>query len=378
MNLIKGIAKDIVKKIENRSNRLGQGRSVGMIGFVDKEGYVSRHGEIVDGGLSGLPFRKLLSTVIDNTYGSLLKLINQLPGNAVFISTSPGKTGIIINTGGINIFDLPIIKIGIKNQKAIGAGILYPDSKLFELASLSEKMQLKNLAANTMEEERKALRELTKLKLKYLEISGEIPFVDVPVSNNISFSLSGNNPKQIFEVKGLKAAFAEKLVARSNQVEQGREVAAIGLINDQGYIEQAGEIVVGGMGYVPSRMLVSGYRDISGISLRKTYTNIIPLKAVIVHTHPGGTGVMHMGDAMAVPGTWGRAIAAVGHDKEGNIKGATIIGYNEELGKLIDEYEEIDQLFFKAETQDEESEIRKSRYRIAQEFTDLCQELDLI
>ncbi len=377
MNIIKGIAKDIVMKVEERSNKLGQGRNVGLIGFIDEEGYVSSHGSIIDGGLSGLPLRILLSTVIDNHTGSLLDLINQLPENAVYISTAPGKTGIITNTGGINIFDLPIIKIGIKNNQAVGAGILYPEKKLFELASHSEKIQLKNLAANSMEEEREALRELAELRLQYLDISGEIPFLDIP-TDNIPVSVS--NKKQTntdLDIKGLKKSFAERLVSKSNKIEQGREVAAIGLVNNQGFIEQAGDIVVGGMGYVPSRMLVSGFKDISGISLRKTYTEIIPKEAVIVHTHPGGTGVMHMGDAMAGPGTWGRSIVAIGHDQEGNIKGATIVNYSEKLSQLINEYEEVDQLFFKAETQAEESEIRKRRYQIAQEFTDLCMELEI-
>lgn len=378
MNIIKGIAKDIVMKVEERSNKLGQGRNVGLIGFTDEEGYVSSHGSIIDGGLSGLPLRILLSTVIDNQTGSLLNLINQLPENAVYISTSPGKTGIITNTGGINIFDLPIIKIGIKNNQAVGAGILYPEKKLFELASHSEKMQLKNLAANSMEDEREALRELAELRLQYLDISDEIPFLDIPTSDIIPVSV--NNKKQInadVDIKGLEKSFAERLVSKSNQIEQGREVAAIGLVNNQGFIEQAGDIVVGGMGYVPSRMLVSSFKDISCISLRKTYTEIIPKEAVIVHTHPGGTGVMHMGDAMAGPGTWGRSIVAIGHDQEGNIKGATIIKYSEKLAQLINEYEEVDQLFFKAETQAEESEIRKRRYQIAQEFTDLCIELEI-
>ncbi|MFP4661500.1 MAG: peptidase S7 [Halanaerobiales bacterium] len=376
MNLIKGIARKIVKKVEERNSKLGQGRSIGLIGFVDKDGYISSHGGMVDGGLSGVPFRKLLSTVVDKTEGPLLNLINQLPDNAVYISTAPGKTGIIINTAGINIFDLPIIKIGIKNNKAVAAGIIYPEKKLFELASYSEKMQLKNLAANTMEEEREALRELSKLRLKYIEISGEVPFVDRELSY-IKPSTVLQSKKEIETARGLKKTFAEKLVAKSNEIEQGREVAAIGIINDKGCIEQAGEVVVGGMGYVPSRLLASGFKDITGISLRKSYTNIIPENSVIVHTHPGGTGVMHMGDAMAGPGTWGRSIVAIGHDRDGNIKGATIIDYSQEMGELIDEYEELDQLFFQAETQVEEAKIRKKRYQIAQDFTDLCRSLEI-
>ncbi|MEJ6951021.1 peptidase S7 [Natronospora cellulosivora (SeqCode)] len=385
MPLIKGIAKEIVDRLEKRSVNLGQGRNVGVIAFIDEDKYISKYAKIVDGGLSGLPYRKLLATVVGCNSGSLLELINLLPENAVIISTIPGKTGIITSTGGINIFDKAIIKVGIKNKKAVAAGILYPETKLFNLASHSEKMQLKNLAAKTMDEEKESLREISKLHLKYLEISSSLDIVDIPAENieNIykdKFKKLNHIRIQSSKRKNILAidkVFAEELVGKSNRVEQGREVAAIGLVNENGIVERAGEIVVGGLGYVPSRLLASSYKDISEYSLRKAYTDIIPENAVIVHTHPGGTGVMHMGDAMAGPGTWGRAIIAIGHNKDGEIKGATVIRYKDKLAELANEYEDIDQDFFKAETTAEEAAIRKRRYEIAQEFTDLCEEIEI-
>ncbi|MDI3546655.1 MAG: hypothetical protein PWR10_307 [Halanaerobiales bacterium] len=376
MQKIKGISKKIVDKLVVRSNQLGQGRPVGVIGFIDQQGYVSKYGRVIDGGLSGLPFRKLLSGVIDKISGSLLELINQLPENAVVISTSPGKTGIITNTGGINIFDQPIIKIGIKNKKAVGVGVMYPESKFFQLATISEKVQLKSLAALTMEEERQAMRESTNLQLKFLEISEELPLVDIEAEGDYSPGKIGKRwslPRR--KVKGIAKGFARKLVDKSIEIEQGREVAAIGIINQEGLVEQVGEVIVGGMGYVPSRLLVSSYKDISTISLREAYTSLIPADAVIVHTHPGGTGVMHMGDAMAGPGTWGRPIVAIGHDEKGQIKGANVIEFSDKISQLADEYEDIEQRFFQVNTPEEEANLRKRRYEIAQEFTDLCREI---
>jgi len=375
---IKGIARDLVQILTEKSNELGQGRSVGTIGFLDENGYISKHSRIVNGGLSGLPYRQLLSGVAENNTGPLLELINQLPENAVVVSTAPGKTGIITSTGGINIFNQPIVRIGIKEKKTIGIGVLYPEEELFELASLSEKIELETLAATTMEEERQALKKSAKLKLKYLEISGELPVVDIPVEEDFSVKKLANGiTRPDISIKGISLDFARQLVKRSTEVEQGREIAAIGVIDDEGYVIQAGGIVDGGMGYVPSRLLASSYTDISTVSLRTAYTSLIPDRAVIVHTHPGGTGVMHMGDAMAGPGTWGRPIIAIGHDSKGDIRGATVIEYENIIGKLADEYEELEQLFFETRTAEEEATLRKRRYEIAQEFTDLCRKIEL-
>lgn len=376
MEKIKGISQVIVNILLERSNKLGQGRSVGVLGFVDKQGIISSYAKVVNGGQSSLPFNKLLATVLGEKSSPLLEKINCLADNTVIISTAPGKTGVIISTGGINIFDLPVVKIGIKHKKAVGVGILYPESKLFTLASISEKEQLNSLAAINMEEERQAMRSLTELRLQYLDISKELPILDIPAKEGDI--LNKVNEKRIlpeYGVKSLDKNFAQRLVDKSIEVEQGREVAAFGIIDKKGHVKQASELVVGGMGYVPARMLVSSYQDISTISLRQAYTNIIPLNAVIVHTHPGGTGVMHMGDAMAGPGTWGRPIVAIGHNELGQVKGATVIEFSSKISTLNNEYETIEEEFFMVESSEEEAKLRKRKYEIAQEFTDFCQEI---
>ncbi len=372
---INGIFEGIINVLVERGNTLGQGRSVGTIGFVDSNNCISAYSEIVDGGLSGLPYRKLLSRLVKRKNISLLELINQLPDNAVLISTEPGQTGIIVGTGGINIFNLPIVRIGVKNKKLVGVGVLYPEKDFFRLATQSEKAELDSLMALNMEDEREALRLSTEIKLKFLRISEELPIVKGNI-NDIPAKIS-NDIWEIpeYRVKRISRDFAEDLVAKSNSIEQGREVAALGIINDDGVIEQAGEIVIGGMGYVPSRLLASSYCDIDDISLREAYTNIIPKSTVIVHTHPGGTGVMHINDAMAGPGTWGRPIIAIGHNENGEIKGATVIEKSSKLFGLADENEILEGKFFRAETPEEELKIRKRRYGLAQEFTDLCNEI---
>ena len=378
MQEIIGISETIVNKLIKRANSLGQGRSVGTIGFVDSEGYISGFSEIINGGTSGIPFRILLSGITGKKHLSLLEMVNHLPDNSVIISVKPGKTGIIVSTSGINIFDLPIVKIGLKNGQPAGVGLLYPKPELFNLATQSEKARLKSLAALTMEDEKKALRESTELHLKYLDISREIPVVEL---NSKQASLKPDYQDWELptpnKVKSISKEFAESLVAKSNKVEQGREVAAFGRINQQGHVEQTGDIIVGGMGYIPSRLLASAYREISSISLREVYTDVISPNSVIVHTHPGGTGVMHISDAMAGPGTWGRSIIAIGHNKKGDIKGGNVVEPSSELFKLADEKEEIDQKFFDVDTSDEEVDIRKRRYEIAQEFTDLCEEIEI-
>ena len=378
MQEIKGIAEEIVNRLVERSKQLGEGRSVGTIAYLDKNGYISSYNKIINGGLSGLPYRLLLSEVSKKKYCSLLEMINQLPENAVIISTDPGESGIIVNTGGINIFNLPVVKVGVKNGSAVGVGILYPEKKNFNLASKSEKAQLDSLTAMTMEAEREALKISTEIKLKYLHISGELPIVSLEKENyqkNINQEKCWEIPR--INIKKIDEKFAQKLVDKSINIEQGREVAAFGEIKENGKVVQASDLVVGGMGYIPPRLLASSYYDISDISLREAYSKIIPPNTTIVHTHPGGTGVMHMSDAMAGPGMWGRPIMAIGHNKKGEIRGVSVIELCDRLCELADENENLEQKFFEAETPEEELKIRKRRYKIAQEFTDLCKQVEV-
>ncbi|MFW6271015.1 MAG: peptidase S7, partial [Bacillota bacterium] len=363
-----------------RANELGQGRDVGTIGFIDDKGYIVSCTEIINGGASGLPYRLMLSKITEQKNISLLEMINRLPDNSTVVSVKPGKTGIIITTGGINIFDLPIVKIGYKNNQAVGVGVVYPEKEIFNLASESELTRLKSLAALSMEEEKEALRKSTKLHLKYLDISKKISIVDL---DNSKSNLKPDNLKKWNipsqpEIKAIDKDFALQLVEKSKEVEQGREVAAFGLINENGIVIKSGEIVVGGMGYIPSRLLASGYQDISDMSLRKAYTDIIPFNGVIVHTHPGGTGVMHISDIMSGPGTWGRSIVAIGHDDQGIIKGVNVVEPSKKLFKLANEKEKLEQKFFEVNKSEEEVVLRKRRYEIAQEFTDLCREIEII
>ncbi|MCK8827107.1 peptidase S7 [Natroniella acetigena] len=374
---IKGIAKFIVDRIVERSNYLSQGRSVGAIGFVNQDGYIDALSEVVNGGISGIPYREMLSKVVEADGKSLLEIINQLPDNAVIITTNPGKTGIIVGTGGVSIFNCPLVRIGVKMGQPAGVGIIYPEPDYFELATESEEIQLERLTAKTMDEEREILRNLFNLRLKYLDISQELEVIEIK-EQEVDFEQKEQDEWEVpfIEVNSLSKEFATKLVEKSTTVEQGREVAAFGEVKD-GHIVQKGEIVVGGMGYVPSRMLASSYTDITRKSLREVYSTVIPNNVAIVHTHPGGTGVMHMGDAKAGPGTWGRPVVAIGHNKEGEIKGATVIELLSEVAELDQEYERIGQEYYEAETPEEEAKIRKRRFGIAQEYTDLCKSLEI-
>ncbi|SJZ63292.1 peptidase S7 [Selenihalanaerobacter shriftii] len=374
---IEGIAKGIVQKLVDKSVELSQGRSAGTIGFLNGEGYVDTISEIVDGGISGLPYRMMLGKITDIDGRSLLEGINQLPDNAVIITTNPGKTGLIVDTGGINIFNLPVVSIGVKHSEEAGVGIVYPKDEYFNLATKSENIQIKRLAARDMDEEREILKESSKLRLKYLDVSEELNVTDVKEEKLEVASMSEEDwqiPR--VEVNSIDEEFVNDLVQKSIEVEKGREVAAIGVIED-GHVVRKGKLVVGGMGYVPSRMLASSFTDVNGISLREAYSKFIPNNVIIVHTHPGGTGVMHMGDAMAGPGTWGRPIIAIGHDKEGKVKGATVIELQNKVAELADEYEEVGQNFYDAETPEEEAKIRKRRFGIAQEYTDLCKPIKI-
>ena len=374
---VNGISKQIVDKLVDRSIELSQGRSVGAIGFVNQEGYIDSMSEIVNGGISGLPYRMLLGKVTSINGKSLLEAINQLPDNAVLITTNPGKTGLIVDTGGINIFNLPVVSLGVKQFEEAGVGIVYPKGEYFDLATKSEQIQIKRLAAKDMDEEREILKESSRLRLNYLDISQELEVLEREESE-LSITDIPNEEWELerFEVNSIDKEFVQELVDKSIEVEQGREVAAMGIIED-GHVVKKGEIVVGGMGYVPSRMLASSFTDISGISLREAYSETIPENVIIVHTHPGGTGVMHMGDAMAGPGTWGRAIIAIGHDKDGQVKGATVIETQDKVTDLADEYEEVGQKYYEVDTPEEEAKIRKRRFGIAQEYTDLCKPIEI-
>ncbi|MBM7623550.1 peptidase S7 [Sporohalobacter salinus] len=374
---VKGLAKNIVDRLVNRSIELSQGRPAGALGLINQDGYIDAISEIVDGGISGLPYRQLLSKAVTTKGRSLIEIVNQLPDNAVLISTNPGKTGLITSVGGINILDLPVVNIGVKELSSAGVGILYPKSEYFDLATESEKIELKKLVAKDMDEEREILKEASKLKLNFLDISEELEVVDIE-ERKFSFITKSISEWELprLEVNSIDEDFVAELVDKSTSIEQGREVAAMGVIED-GNVVKSGDLVVGGMGYIPSRLLASGYTDLSGISLRQAYNEEVPHNSVIVHTHPGGTGVMHRGDAMAGPGMWGRPVIAIGHDKTGTVKGATVIEVQNEVTDLAEENEKVSQEYYEAETPEEEAKIRKRRFSIVQEYTDLCKPIEI-
>jgi hypothetical protein len=68
---------------------------------------------------------------------------------------------------------------------------------------------------------------------------------------------------------------------------------------------------------------------------------------------------------------------AIGHDNDGQIRGATVIETRREVFDLADEDEELGQRFFAAKTPAEESEIRNRKFGIAQEYTNLCKTIDI-
>ena len=375
---IQGISTQVVEKLVSRGNLLSQGRPVGAIGYVDSEGVISSYNRLTDGGVSGLPFRQLLEDISHHSHVSLLEMINSLPDNAVYLATDPGQTGIVVNTRAINVFNLPVVKIGVKHQQVAGIGILYPEQRHFELATRSEKAQLDSLAAKTMEEEKEALKKIARLRLKFLEISEKLPMVETEKSELQKLQRRQQSwliPRK--KVHSLEKSFARELVDKSLSVEPGREVASFGEIDEDGHITRCSEIIVGGMGYIPSRLMASSYQQINNRSLREAYTELIPQNTAIVHTHPGGSGVMHMSDAMAGPGMWGRPIVAVGHNEKGEIKGAMAVEPADKLFELADENEELQQKFFEVDNPEEEVQLRKRRYKIAQEFTDICSQLEI-
>jgi len=375
---IKGISRQLVEAMTERTNALGQGRNCGCIAFVDETGVISKAAEITDGGLGGVPLRQLINKVVPVKHKSMLEALGALPTNSVFVFTQPGQTGLITDVNGIDIFGSPIIHLGIKGGEFIGAGIIYPEDRFFELATESEIMTLRVLEARTMAEEKEVLRRLNELETAYLDICHELPLVDREITWQRGQQLAGPaHTLRRWPVKTIDRGLVDELVQASIAVEQGREVATIGLVDADGRVTGKGKIVYGGMGYVPSRLLASSYTDIRGESLKEVYLTEIPENAVIVHTHPGGTGVMHMGDASAGPVTWGRPIIAIGHDKDGTVKGATVLQADDRVIELVDEYEMVNQAFFRAATVEEESRIRNERFKIAQAYTDLCVPIEI-
>lgn len=373
---IKGISKAIVEKLLARTRELSQGRNVGCFGLVDKEGYVCQITDTVDGGLSGLPLRYLLAKIVPMGDKSMIEGIQCLPENAVVISTRPGRTGLITDVGGVDFFNLPIISIGVKEEQVAGVGIIYPENRFFDLSTESENIDLESLATHTMDEEKEVLRKGAKLTLNYLELSNPLAIVDRPEQPDAEIKCQ-EWQMQRQTVKAIDRKLAEAMVAKSMEVGQGREVAMIAKV-EEGKAVAHGKLIVGGMGYVPSRLLASSAVDVTSKSLREIYSEYLPPNAIIVHTHPGGTGVMHMGDANAGPGTWGRPIIAIGHDKDGQVRGATAIEVVDRLFELNDEDERLGQEFFRAKSPDEESDIRNRKFGIAQEFTNLCKEIEIV
>ncbi|MFZ3170476.1 MAG: hypothetical protein WA118_00585 [Carboxydocellales bacterium] len=373
---VKGICRSIVDKLKERTVSLSQGRNAGCIGLINPEQVVDRVTTLVNGGISGLPLRQLLDKVVPMQGSPIIIGVDALPENAVLITTRPGKSGLITDVSGVDFFNIPIISIGMKMGEVAGVGILYPDSRLFDLGTESEAVDLDILAAQSMEEEKDILRKSTELSLEFLDISQPLEVVDIPEQ---PWEYKGNGQLSIprLEVQAIGSELAEELVAKSMEVGQGREVAMLAKINNQGKVQPFGKIVAGGMGYVPSRILASSANDIKGKSLREVYSSHVPMEAVIVHTHPGGTGVMHIGDASAGPGTWGRPIIAIGHDRDGKVRGATVVEVSDKLFSLADEDERLGLEFFDANTPEEESALRNRKFGIAQEYTSLCKPIEI-
>jgi len=372
---IKGIATSIVDRLLAKTVELGQGRVAGLIAFVNAEGYIDSAAEMVFG--EGVSLRKVLSKISTEQDLTLFELINLLPKNAVLVKTDPGSTGIIEHPIGVDLLNIPIVKIGVKMGRKSGIGIVYPDSKIFDLISHEEDLELKKLTVKTMEEEHALVEEIYDLNHEFLKFYQKLAEVDIP---EIEFDL-----KQIkallrletIEINSIDRELVEELVNKSMEVEQGVEVGTIAKVID-GHVLRAGELVTGGIGYVPSRKLSSSYTDITGISSLEVYSKHIPLDTVIVHTHPGGTGVMHSGDAENGPDLFGRPIIAIGHDQKGQIKGATVIEVSEKLAKLDGEYSYANDMYSEAETVDEEIKYRNMMHDIDKEYTKLSKPIEIL
>lgn len=374
---VRGISQTIINALVEKTLALGQGRNAGCIGFIDEEGIISSSTDIVAGGVSGLPLRQLLNRIVPMAGRSLLEGIENLPGNSVIITTRPGKTGLITDLGGIDFFDVPVLAVGVKGNGLAGVGIMNPQARLFDMATEAEELNLQTLSARTIAEERDILWRITWQTLDYLNAGSELPvsakagtFAAPPVTPRFSL------PK--LAVRAIDRKMAEELVAKSMEVGQGREVAAIGLLDNDGVVRPKGRLVVGGIGFIPNRLLAGSLADLRGRSLRRIYAEEIPPEAVVVHTHPGGTGVMHLGDINAVPLTWGRPIAAIGHDEAGQIRGATVAHVTERALALAEEDEQLGNEFFEADTPEEEARVRNRRFGIAQDYTDLCEPVEIV
>ncbi len=376
---VKGIAKYIVDKLVNRTIEISQGRNVGCIGLVNNEGIVDRITPLVDGGLSGLPIRRQLGSVSDMQGKSLIEGLERIPDNAVIITTRPGKTGIITDVGGVDVYNLPMIAIGVKRKNLAGVGIIYPKPEYFEWATESEQIDINILAAQTMQQEKEILRDAATMSLKYLDVSSPVEIVETEEKPEVTKEEINAKDWRLPKVKvnSLDKGLAEKLVAKTMEVGQGREVATLAVVDDQGHVVPKGDVVVGGIGYVPSRILASSAVDIKQKSLREIYAQEVLENSVIVHTHPGGTGVMHIGDANAGPGFWGRPIIAIGHDNDGKIQGATVIEVTDKVFELADEDEDLGQRFFASRTPAEEADIRNRKFGVAQEYTNLCKPIEI-
>lgn len=375
--VVKGIARFIVDQLVQKTNKLGEGRGVGCFGFVNGEGMISSISPVVAGGVNGLPLRMLLSKLTPVKGRCTLEGLQSLPDNIVLILTRPGRTGLITDVGGIDFFNIPIVAIGVKEMRAVGVGVIHPETRHFDLATENEKLDLDTLKAMSIDEERDVLRRSNELGLQFLELSTELPVVDIPEAEPPENTHVREWRLPRFEVKSLDKSLAKELVARSIEVGQGREVAAIGEADKEGRVMPAGKVVAGGMGYVPSRLLASSVVKVDGKPLREIYAGMVSPRAVVVHTHPGGSGVMHIGDAQAVPATWGRPIIAIGHDKDGTINGATVISVTDPLFDLADEDEVLSQQFFEAKTPEAEAEVRNRKFGIAQEYTNLCKQIEI-
>jgi len=374
---VSGICRSIVEDLKARTVELSQGRAAGCIGLVNEQGYVSQRMNIVDGGVTSLPLRKILSTVASISGLSLLEAINLLPPNAVFISTQPGHTGLITGIGVVDMLHMPMVNIGVKGDEVCGVGISFPEKHFFNLATESEMIELETLRAKTIDEEKAIIRRAAQLNLQYLDVGHELAVVNEPISDNKDSIEKSNWRLPRIKIYSISADIADKLVATSQKVGQGVEVATIGEVDATGHVTGKGEIVIGGMGAVPPRLLASSVCVVKNKSLYEIWLHDIPANAVILHTHPGGTGVMHAGDASAGPYTWGRPIIAIGHDKEGRIRGATVIELNDALIELGDESEELDCAFFSAQTPQEEANIRNLMFGVSQQYTNLCNPIEI-
>lgn len=376
--MIKGIVRDIVEDLKQRTIELSQGRAAGCLGFVDAERYISTRAEIVDGGVTGLPLRRMLGTVANIAGLSLIEAVKRLPENVVYITTQPGRTGIITDIGVVDMLHMPMVNIGVKDMAICGVGISCPEQHFFNLATETEMIDLHTLQAQSIEEEKHIIRRSAQLSMQYLDVGREIAVVEK--SNDLPIATSLSREQWVLprmEIKSMDEKITKELVRKSLASGQGREVASIGLVDEEGHVRPRGQIVIGGMGMVPPRLLASSICNIKGKSLFEIWLEEIPHNAVIIHTHPGGSGVMHAGDASAGPCTWGRPIIAVGHDKTGHIQGATVIELNDTLIELGDRSEKLDLAFFSAATPEEEADIRNKMFGISQAYTNLCKSIEI-